>query len=95
MTNHSGTCHVYGYPGLAFTGNVPMATHLTWVKETYATVVLRPGGNAQALLTWRANTATGPARFNPAFVHITETVSSPWLVTYTLPVDGLTAIPSG
>ena len=25
----------------------------------------------QALLTWRANTATGPAPFNPAFVHIT------------------------
>jgi hypothetical protein len=72
LTNHSGTtCHVYGYPGLAFIGNVPMATHLTWVKETHATVVLRPGGNAQALLTWRANTATGPAPFNPAFVHIT------------------------
>ena len=72
LTNHSGTtCHVYGYPGLAFIGNVPMATHLTWVKETHAAVVLRPGGNAQALLTWRANTATGPAPFNPAFVHIT------------------------
>jgi hypothetical protein len=28
LTNHSGTtCHVYGYPGLAFFGNVPMATH--------------------------------------------------------------------
>ena len=72
LTNHSGTtCHVYGYPGLAFVGNVPMVTHLTWVKETHAAVVLRPGGNAQALLTWRANTATGPAPFNPAFVHIT------------------------
>ena len=72
LTDHSGTtCHVYGYPGLAFIGNVPMATHLTWVKETHAAVVLRPGGNAQALLTWRANTATGPAPFNPVFVHIT------------------------
>src|SRR5437867_4030603 len=67
LTNHSGTtCHVYGYPGLAFINNVPMATRLTWVKEPPAAVVLRPGGNAQALLTWRANTATGPAPFNPA-----------------------------
>src|SRR5205085_298021 len=37
----------------------------------HATVVLRPGGSAQALLTWRANTATGPAPFNPNLVHIT------------------------
>ena len=28
-------------------------------------------GNAQALLTWRANTATGPAPFNPNLVHVT------------------------
>src|SRR6185437_14743394 len=48
-----------------------MATHLTWVKESRATVVLHPGGNAQALLTWRANTATGPAPFNPNIVHVT------------------------
>ena len=72
LTNHSGTtCHVYGYPGLAFFDGLPMATHLTWVKEPRATVVLRPGGNAQALLTWRANTATGPAPFNPDIVHVT------------------------
>src|SRR6266700_2320922 len=72
LTNHSGTtCHVYGYPGLAFFDGLPMATHLTWVKDSHATVVLRPGGNAQALLTWRANKATGPAPFNPDLVHIT------------------------
>jgi hypothetical protein len=72
LTNHSGTtCHVYGYPGLAFFDGLPMATHLTWVKDSHATVVLRPGGNAQALLTWRANTATGPAPFNPDLVHVT------------------------
>jgi hypothetical protein len=72
LTNHSGTtCHVYGYPGLAFFDGLPMATHLTWVKESHATVVLHPAGNAQALLTWRANTATGPAPFNPDIVHVT------------------------
>jgi hypothetical protein len=72
LTNHSGTtCHLYGYPGLAFFDGLSMTTHLTWVKDSHATVVLRPGGSAQALLTWRANTATGPARFNPNLVHIT------------------------
>ena len=48
-----------------------MATHLTWVKESHATVMLHLGGNAQALLTWWANTATGPAPFNPDIVHVT------------------------
>jgi hypothetical protein len=72
LTNHSGTtCHVYGYPGLAFFDGLSMTTHLTWVKDSHATVVLHPGGNAQALLTWRANTATGPAPFNPNLVHVT------------------------
>jgi len=72
LTNHAGTsCHIYGYPGLAFFDGLSMATHLTWMKESHATVVLHPGGNAQALLTWRANTATGPAPFNPDLVHIT------------------------
>ena len=55
LTNRSGaTCSVYGYPGLAFSksGDVPMATHLTWMKQPHATVMLRPGGNAQAQLTW-------------------------------------------
>jgi hypothetical protein len=43
LTNHSGSiCHVYGYPGLAFFDGLPMATHLTWVKESHATVV-HPG----------------------------------------------------
>ena len=35
-----------------------MATHLTWMKEPHATVVLHPGGNAQAMLTWRVNVDT-------------------------------------
>jgi hypothetical protein len=46
LTNRSGiTCSVYGYPGLAFatSGDVPMTTHLTWVTQPRATVVLRPG----------------------------------------------------
>ena len=34
-------------------------------------MVLHPGDSAQALLTWRANTATGPAPFNPDIVHVT------------------------
>ena len=74
LTNRSGaTCSVYGYPGLAFfkSFSVPMTTRLIWMKESHARVVLRPGGNAQALVTWRANTATGPAPFSPDIVHIT------------------------
>jgi hypothetical protein len=73
LTNHSGrTCSVYGYPGLAFFkgGGFAMATHLTWMKEPHATVILRPGGNAQAMLTWRVNVG-GDTPFNPGFVHIT------------------------
>jgi hypothetical protein len=74
LTNHSGaTCYVYGYPGLAFyNGNgFPMTTHLTWTPQPHTRVLLRPAGNAQALLSWRANTATGPARFDPDLVHVT------------------------
>jgi Domain of unknown function (DUF4232)/Ricin-type beta-trefoil lectin domain len=73
LANHSGrTCYVYGYPGLAFFkgGGVPMATHLTWMKAPHATVILRPGGNAQAMLTWRVNVATATP-LNPSVVHIT------------------------
>jgi Protein of unknown function (DUF4232)/Ricin-type beta-trefoil lectin domain len=73
LTNHSGaTCHVYGYPGLAFFngGGFSMATHLTWMKEPHAMVVLRPGGNAQAMLTWRVN-VEGSTPFNPDVAHIT------------------------
>jgi hypothetical protein len=73
LTNHSSTtCYVYGYPGLAFfnDGGSPMATHLTWLKETHARVVLRPGRSAQAMLTWRVSMDT-PTPFSPDFVHIT------------------------
>ena len=67
LTNRSGaTCSVYGYPGLAFatSGGVLMATHLTWVKQPRAIVVLQPGGNAQAMLTWRVN-VDAPTAFSP------------------------------
>ena len=74
LTNHSGsTCYVYGYPGLAFYSGsrIPLSTHLTWLREPRSKVVLRPGGNAQALLTWRVN-MDPPTPFNPAIVHITS-----------------------
>jgi len=74
LTNHSGTtCYVYGYPGLAFYDGTgfPMSTHLTWTPQPHTRVLLRPAGNAQAWLTWRANTATGTAPFHPDLVHIT------------------------
>jgi hypothetical protein len=73
LTNRSGaTCSVYGYPGLAFatSGDAAMATHLTWIKQPRATVVLRPAGNAQAMLTWRVN-AAAPTAPGPDIVHIT------------------------
>ena len=73
LTNHSGaTCYVNGYPGLAFyNGNgFPMTTHLTWTPQPHSQVLLRPAGNAQALLTWRVN-INGPTPFNPDLVHIT------------------------
>ena len=34
-----------------------MTTHLTWMTAPHARVLLRPGGNAQAMLTWRVNVA--------------------------------------
>jgi hypothetical protein len=73
LTNHSGsTCYLYGYPGLAFFsgGGFPLATHLTWMKAPHAKVILHPGGNAQAMLTWRVNLGTGTP-FNPSTARIT------------------------
>jgi hypothetical protein len=73
LTNHSGsTCYVYGYPGLAFFNGsgLPMTTHLTWMKAPHAKVILHPGGNAQAMLTWRVNVGTATP-FNPSVAHIT------------------------
>ena len=72
LTNHSGsTCYVHGYPGLAFfNSGGSMATHLTWMKAPHATVILHPGGNAQAMLTWRVNVGTATP-FNPSIVHVT------------------------
>ena len=74
LTNHSGTtCSVYGYPGLAFytSSGFPMTTQLTWMKAPRTQVRLRPGGNAQAMLTWRVNPYPQPTTFDPDLVHIT------------------------
>ena len=74
LTNHSGaTCSVYGYPGLAFytSGGSPTTTHLTWMTASHARVMLRPGGNAQAMLTWRVNPYPQPTSFDPDLVQIT------------------------
>ena len=74
LTNHSGaTCSVYGYPGLAFytSGGSPTTTHLTWMTAPHARVMLRPGGNAQAMLTWRVNPYPQPTSFDPDLVQIT------------------------
>jgi hypothetical protein len=68
----SRTCYVYGYVGLGFLdrrGN-PLPAHLTWLKEPRTRVTLRPGANAQALVTWRVSQGT-PAPFNPDMVEIT------------------------
>ncbi len=73
LTNHSGsTCYVYGYSGLAFFSGsrIPLSTHLTWLQEPRSKVMLRPGGNAQAPLTWRVS-MDPPTPLNPAIVHIT------------------------
>ena len=73
LTNRSGsTCYVYGYPGLAFlnAGGFPMATRLTWMKAPHVKVILRPAGNAQAMLTWRVNVGTATP-FSPSVAHIT------------------------
>ena len=86
LTNHSGaTCSVYGYPGLAFftSSGFPMATQLTWMKAPHTQVGLRPGGNAQAMLTWRVNPYPQPTTFDPDLVHITPPdeyahLQAPW-----------------
>jgi hypothetical protein len=81
LTNHSdGTCYLYGYPGLAFFDGGPMATHLTWMKAPHAKVILHPGGNAQAMLTWRVNVGTATP-FNPSFAHITPPDEYTYLTT--------------
>ena len=83
LTNHSGTtCHVYGYPGLAFFDNrgFSLATHLTWMKAPHATVVLRPGGSAQAMLTWRVN-VEGTTPFSPDVAHVTPPDEYAYLFT--------------
>jgi Protein of unknown function (DUF4232)/Ricin-type beta-trefoil lectin domain len=56
VTNRSSrTCYVYGYEGLGLLGigGDPLPTHLGRVDVPHTPVTLRPGGNAQAMLTWR------------------------------------------
>ena len=48
----------------------PLATHLTSIKAPHATVVLRPGNSAQAMLTWRVN-VEGSTPFSPSVAHVT------------------------
>jgi len=83
LTNHSGgTCYVYGYPGLAFFngGGFPMATHLTWMKAPHVKVILHPGGNARAMLTWRVNVGAATP-FSPSFAHVTPPDEYAYLTT--------------
>ena len=82
LTNHlPSTCYVYGYPGLGFFNDAgPMTTHLTWMKAPHARVVLHPGGNAQAMLTWRVNVGT-TTPFSPMVAHITPPDEYSYLYT--------------
>ncbi len=74
LTNHSSrTCHVYGHEGLGFLagGGNPLPTHLTRINAPHTQVTLRPGGNAQAMVTWRVYPdASGPLEY-PQWVEIT------------------------
>jgi Protein of unknown function (DUF4232)/Ricin-type beta-trefoil lectin domain len=74
LTNRSArTCSLYGYPGLGFltSGGFPMPTHVTRVNVAHGRVTLRPGGNAQAQLTWHAGIGSAGAVEYPRMVQIT------------------------
>src|SRR5450631_4032118 len=74
LTNRStSACYVYGYEGLGFLGSrgSPLPTHLTRVNVPHAQVTLRPGGNAQAMLTWRAYPDPSGALVYPQLTEIT------------------------
>jgi hypothetical protein len=65
LTNRSAaTCYVYGYAGLGLrgSGDRPLPTHLGRVPAPHTRVVLRPGQNAQAMVTWRVSSPTPPDR---------------------------------
>jgi hypothetical protein len=75
LTNHSSrSCYLYGYEGLGFlgVGGSPLPTHATRVSAAHKRVTLRPGGNAQALLTWHVpvQDPAGPPEY-PQRVEIT------------------------
>ncbi len=74
LTNRSSrTCYVYGYEGLGFLGSGlnPLPTHLARISVPHTRVRLRPGGNAQAMVTWRVYPdAPGPLEY-PQRVEIT------------------------
>lgn len=82
LANHSGsTCYLYGYPGLAFFGEGPLATHLTWMKAPHAQVILRPGGSARAMLTWRVNVGAATP-FHPSLAYVTPPDEYAYLTTH-------------
>jgi Domain of unknown function (DUF4232)/Ricin-type beta-trefoil lectin domain len=74
LTNRSSRpCQLYGYPGLGFLdmGGFSLPTHVTRVGVAHTWVKLRPGGNAQAQLTWHAGAASPFALVHPRQVEIT------------------------
>jgi Protein of unknown function (DUF4232)/Ricin-type beta-trefoil lectin domain len=74
LTNRSSrTCYVYGYEELGFldNGDSPLPAHLTRVSVPHARVRLRPGANAQAMLTWRAYPDTSHPLEYPLWAEIT------------------------
>jgi Protein of unknown function (DUF4232)/Ricin-type beta-trefoil lectin domain len=73
LTNRSSrTCYVYGYVGLGFldsSGVLP--THVTWISAPHTRVTLRPGGNAQTMVTWREYPDGTSTLVYPQWVQIT------------------------
>jgi hypothetical protein len=77
LTNRSSrSCYLSGYVELGLLGGHltfpgPLQTHVRWVNAPHRLVSLRPGGNAQALLTWNASTLAGGWLEHPQPVDIT------------------------
>jgi hypothetical protein len=77
LANHSArACFVYGYARFellgasgAFPG--PLPTHVTRVHAPHSVVILRPGQNAQALVTWNASPMAPGSLEHPQRVQIT------------------------
>jgi hypothetical protein len=77
VTNRSNrSCSLDGYVGLQLLGADlgsprPLPTQVTPVKTPHQPVSVRPGGNAQALLTWHSSTLAGGRLEHPQRVDIT------------------------